>query len=296
EDRGREGARHAAGQGAGGGRAAARAGAQGNRRREGKGPASAAAGGRGPLHLRRLEAARRDVRHRSEPPPGDGVPGGARAAPVKTTTIARNYAEALCLAGEAVGGDAVERYGRLLDVVAGAIQADERIAVALDSPRVAKATKSALLARALGGVAPPEFVRFLQAVVRRGRQGLFGEIAHEYQGLVDVKLNRVHAGVTLPREPDPGLEREIVDRLAAAFSRPLPASTVLPPVAKPHRHRASPHDPPDDLGGQLPGLEHRSREGGRQADRPRHPPRDRPTSRQRSVPAGTGAVVAILNR
>ena len=126
---------------------------------------------------------------------------------MKTTTIARNYAEALFLAGEAVGGDVVERYGRLLDVVAGAIQADERIAVALDSPRVAKATKSALLARALGGVAAPEFVRFLQAVVRRGRQGLFAEIAHEYQALVDVKLNRVHAGVTLAQEPDPGLER-----------------------------------------------------------------------------------------
>ena len=142
---------------------------------------------------------------------------------MKSTTIARNYAEALFLAGEAAGGDAVERYGRLLDVVAGAIQADERIAVALDSPRVAKATKSALLARALGGVAAPEFVRFLQAVVRRGRQGLFTEIAHEYQALVDVMLNRVHAGVTLVREPDPGLEREIVDRLGAAIGKEVRA-------------------------------------------------------------------------
>ena len=142
---------------------------------------------------------------------------------MKSITIARNYAEALFLAGEAAGDAAVERYGRLLDAVSGAIQADERIAVALDSPRVAKATKSALLARALSGVAPPEFVRFLQAVVRRGRQGLFGEIAHEYQGLVDVKLNRVHAGVTLPREPDPGLEREIVDRLGAAFGKEIRA-------------------------------------------------------------------------
>src|SRR5439155_12630717 len=87
-----------------------------------------------------------------------------------------------------------------------------------------------------------------------------------------------------------------------AKTSPPPSSTVtvlyrpLPPVAQPDRHRASPHDPPDDLGGQLPGLEHRSREGGRHADRPRHTPRDRPTSRQCSVPAGTGAVVAILNR
>ena len=62
---------------------------------------------------------------------------------MKSATIARNYAEALFLAGEAAGDAAVERYGRLLDAVSGAIQADERIAVALDSPRVAKATKSA---------------------------------------------------------------------------------------------------------------------------------------------------------
>jgi len=142
---------------------------------------------------------------------------------VKSTTVARNYAEALLLAGEAKGGDAVERYAQLLDAVAGAIEADQRIAIALDSPRVAKATKSALLERALEDVAPPEFVRFLQAVVRRGRQGLLAEIAQEYQGLVDVKLNRVHAGVTLAREPDARLEREITERLTAALRKEVRA-------------------------------------------------------------------------
>src|SRR3989475_7082547 len=54
----------------------------------------------------------------------------------------------------------------LMEAVAGAVQADERIAVALESPRVSKAVKAALLERALEEVAPPEFVRFLQAVVR----------------------------------------------------------------------------------------------------------------------------------
>ena len=36
-------------------------------------------------------------------------------------------------------------------------------------------------------------------------------------------LNRVHAGVTLAREPDPGLEREIVDRLGAAIGKEVRA-------------------------------------------------------------------------
>src|SRR6266571_5118550 len=102
-------------------------------------------------------------------------------------------------------------------------QADERIAVALDSPRVTKATKAALFERALGDVAPLEFVRFLQAVVRRGRQGLLREIAQQYQALVDLKLDRVHAGVVLVEEPDARLEKQIVERLTAALGKDVRA-------------------------------------------------------------------------
>lgn len=142
---------------------------------------------------------------------------------MKSITIARNYAQALLLAAAARGGEAVERYGRLLDAVAGAVQADERIAVALDSPRVSKATKARVLERALGDIAPAEVVRFLQAVVRRGRQGLLAEIAQEYQGLLDQKLNRVHAGVTLARDPDSQLERQIAERLAGALRKEVRA-------------------------------------------------------------------------
>jgi F-type H+-transporting ATPase subunit delta len=142
---------------------------------------------------------------------------------VKSTTIARNYAEALLLAAEAAGKGAVELYGQCMDAVAGAVQSDQRIAVALDSPRVAKATKAALLERALGDVTPAEFVRFLLAVVRRGRQGLLGEIAQEYQALVDLKLDRVHAGVVLVEEPDARLEKQIVERLTAALGKDVRA-------------------------------------------------------------------------
>ena len=78
---------------------------------------------------------------------------------MKSVTIARNYAEALFAAGDKFGG--------ALDAVAGAIQGDERIAITLDSPRVSKAAKAKILERALKGEVPIEFVRFLQAVVRR---------------------------------------------------------------------------------------------------------------------------------
>jgi len=143
---------------------------------------------------------------------------------VKNAAVARNYAEALLRAGEAHPGvRMVETFGSLLDAVAGAMQADERIGAVLESPRVAKTTKTALLERALGGVTPPEFVRFLQAVVRRGRQGLLGEMAQQYQGLMDVKLNRVHAGVILAEQPDARLEKQIVERLTAAIGKDVRA-------------------------------------------------------------------------
>jgi F-type H+-transporting ATPase subunit delta len=140
---------------------------------------------------------------------------------VKSTTVARNYAEALLAVAD--GRGEIERYGELLDAVAGAVQADERIALVLESPRVAKTVKSRLLAEALAGAAPPEFVRFLQAVVRRGRQGLLGEMAQEYLTLVDLRLNRVHAGVTLAREPDAALEQLVVQRLARKLGKEVRA-------------------------------------------------------------------------
>ena len=140
---------------------------------------------------------------------------------MKSTTIARNYAEALFQAADA--RSKVEAYGEILDAVAGAVAADERISVALESPRVPKPVKAQLLEDALSGQAPKEFVRFLQAVVRRGRQGLLGEIAQAYQGLVDVKLNRVHAGVTLAGAADAALERQIVERLRTAIGKDIRA-------------------------------------------------------------------------
>jgi F-type H+-transporting ATPase subunit delta len=140
---------------------------------------------------------------------------------MKSVTIARNYAEALFEAAAARGK--TDRYGVFIDAVAGAVQSDVRIAVALDSPRVAKAVKGEILHNALKGLVPVEFVRFLEAVVRRGRQGLLGEIAVEYQALLDTKLNRVHAGITLARDRTEKLEKEIISRLARTLGKKVRA-------------------------------------------------------------------------
>ena len=98
-----------------------------------------------------------------------------------------------------------------------------RISLALESPRVAKSVKSELLQAALADVAPGEVLRFLQAIIRRGRQGLLAEIAQEYQNLVDVKLNRVHAGVILSTDADAKVQKLVTDRLAEALGKDVRA-------------------------------------------------------------------------
>ena len=130
---------------------------------------------------------------------------------MRHATIARNYAQALFAAAAAKGE--VERFGELMDAVAGAVQSDPKIAIVLDSPRVAKTVKADLLERALGSTTPKEFVRFLQAVVRRGRQGLLTEFSQAYQELVDRQLNRVHAGVVVARETDEQLQQQVTEHL-----------------------------------------------------------------------------------
>src|SRR5207248_2688245 len=108
-----------------------------------------------------------------QPPLGDGVPGGPRCgrsaggSAVKSATVARNYAQALFLAGDARGLPEVERYGRLMEAVAGAVAADERIAVALESPRVSKATPAGVAVRVGAGISAGSVRRKLATLRRK---------------------------------------------------------------------------------------------------------------------------------
>jgi len=130
---------------------------------------------------------------------------------VRSETIALNYAEALFALAKR--GTEYEHYADLIDAVASAVEQSERIQAVMMSPRVPKAAKAALLGEALKGSAPRDFVLFLQAVVKRGRQALFREIATAYLGLVDVQFNRVRATVTLAREPNTALMKSIQEAL-----------------------------------------------------------------------------------
>jgi F-type H+-transporting ATPase subunit delta len=162
---------------------------------------------------------------------------------VRASTIARNYAEALFDLGEQ--GGQIGRYAELIDAVAGAVETTPEVQAVLMSPRVPKSEKARLLSAALEG-APREFVRFLQALVKRGRQRLLREIATEYQVLLDLKHNRVRAGVTLARPADESLQRDI----QAALSRQLGKEVV-----------AAFHVDPEILGGTVVRIGERIHDG-----------------------------------
>ncbi len=140
---------------------------------------------------------------------------------MRPVTIARNYAETLFELGERSGR--AELYGALLDAVAGALETTPAIADMLMSPRVPKSEKSRLISAGLKD-APREFVLFLQAVVKRGRGPLLGEIATGYAALLDGKFNRLRAGVTLAKAPDEGLRRSIQAGLSRALGKEVIAS------------------------------------------------------------------------
>ena len=66
---------------------------------------------------------------------------------------------------------------------------------------------------------PPLFLDFLMVVVDKRRQRLLQAIVTDYHALLDERLGRLHVQVTLAREPDEQMEREIANRLGSILGR-----------------------------------------------------------------------------
>ncbi len=145
---------------------------------------------------------------------------------MRSVSIAHNYAEALFELGVKSGQTAA--YADLLEAVADGLAASPKAQTVLLSPRVPKAAKAKLLADAMAG-SPREFILFLQAVVKRGRQGLFPEMASEFRGLLDVRLGQARATVTVARPADAALKQKIAERLTAVVGKQVIARFVEDP-------------------------------------------------------------------
>jgi len=147
---------------------------------------------------------------------------------LRSESIARNYAEALFALAERNGN--VDAFSAWIDALSGAILASPRVEATLLSPKVPKAAKTLLLTGAVAG-APGEFVHFLAAVVKRGRQVLLPAIATKFHELNDVRLNRVRAGVILAREPNEQLKEQIKRSLQEQLGKEvIPTFSVDPEI------------------------------------------------------------------
>ena len=138
--------------------------------------------------------------------------------------IGRNYAEALLTLSRKAGEQ--EEWGALIDAIAVAMGEDRTLRTFLESPKLAGSQKTEILQKALGNRVPPVFLRFLAIVITKRRQMLIPSIAAEYRMLIDESEDRVHAAVTVAREPaEP--ER---DALARQLSR-LFGKRVVPHIS-----------------------------------------------------------------
>jgi len=136
---------------------------------------------------------------------------------MRDSTIARSYAEALL--SLATKAKDLTGWGTMISDVADAITRDERLRLFLESPRVSVAQKNDVIGKAFQDRMPRLFVRFLQAVVRHRRHAIIPEIAVQYLALVDEIEGRVHAQVTVSREPNAKLEKTVIDRLSKVLGK-----------------------------------------------------------------------------
>ena len=147
---------------------------------------------------------------------------------MRDTTIAKNYAEALIeLARRA---DDPAGWGKLMRDVAEGMQQDITVRRFLESPKVSEAQKVSVLFEAFGDRVPRHFLRFLQTLVRKRRQMLIPEIAVEYDKLLDVHENRVHANVTVSRPATAADEARIADQLSRVIGKTVVPHMIVNPA------------------------------------------------------------------
>lgn len=143
-------------------------------------------------------------------------------------TIGRNYAETLLTLARRSGDE--EKWGTLIEEIGAAMQQDGTLHTFLESPQVSAAEKNEVLEKAYTDRAPKLFLRFLQTVVAKRRQMLIPAIATEYRALIDKAEDRVHAGVTLAKEPAE-VEREALTRqLSRLFGKRVVAHITINPA------------------------------------------------------------------
>lgn len=129
--------------------------------------------------------------------------------------VARNYADTLFSLAER--GGAQEEWLVLLGEIGSLYRESPVFRAFLHTPRVSPDEKKQLLRSVLGDRYPEAFVRFLQVVIDKRRQGLLPLMEEAYREILNERTGRVHASVTLPFEADAPFRAELERALSAVL-------------------------------------------------------------------------------
>jgi F-type H+-transporting ATPase subunit delta len=135
--------------------------------------------------------------------------------------VARAYADAFL---DLEGRDADDNaWLQMLTDVADLYRSSPPFKAFLHTPAVSEEDKTRVLRAVFGERYPELFVRFLLIVVQKRRQGLLPEIDTAARDLLYERTGRVHAAVTMAREPDQGFRDEIKQHLSRVLDREVDA-------------------------------------------------------------------------
>jgi F-type H+-transporting ATPase subunit delta len=140
-------------------------------------------------------------------------------------TIARPYAEALFRATDATEAPSLVAPLRQLAQVA----SEPRLREFADNPKVSAEQVSDLILGVLPTAPPAALQNLLRVVLENGRLGAFGEIAAQYQALVDARAGVSQATVYSAFEISEAQLAQITAALARRFGRTLDTRVVIDP-------------------------------------------------------------------
>ena len=142
-------------------------------------------------------------------------------------TIGRNYAETLLFLAKREKEE--EEWGTLIESVAAGMR-EGMLRTFLESPKISAAQKIEILQKALGKRVPHLFLRFLETVIMKRRQMVIPSIASEYRALIDESEDRVHARVTVARDPGEPEKDALKRQLSRLFGKKVVANYSLNPA------------------------------------------------------------------
>ena len=133
--------------------------------------------------------------------------------------ISTTYARALLEIGQSQG-QSVE-YEEELQALAALLSEDKSFRVFLESPKIPRPEKKAVLEKSLKGRVSDSVLDFLLVLVDRNRQSLLGEIAESFTDLNDEARGRVHVNIASAKPVSEESWQELVGALKRRLDKEL---------------------------------------------------------------------------